>query len=78
VRDVSINTPSVLYGNDIAISDPLQLPPGENTLIVVHTRTGHVTAHPIDHTGLQPNDPSIAIKTWNPFKFSQDALSSSQ
>lgn len=77
VRDVTLNTtgPNVL--NDPNRTDPTVLPPGESTLIVVHTRTGHVTAHPIDPSGLVPNN-SANKALWNPFRFTQDAKSSSE
>jgi len=77
VRDVSINTPSAAYGNDPTISDPTQLPPGDNTLITVFTRTGQVASHPIDPSGLVPNATPTS-NTWNPFRFTQDGLSSGQ
>ena len=58
-------------------TDPTQLPPGDNTLIVVYTRTGHVTAHPIDPSGLVPNSKTNPY-SWDPFRFTQDGLSSGQ
>jgi hypothetical protein len=53
---------------------PTQMPDGDNTLITIYTRTGQVSAHPIDPSGLtysatQPNP-------WNPFRFTQDGRSS--
>jgi prepilin-type N-terminal cleavage/methylation domain-containing protein len=64
-----------LWVRDTSLGDPgpTVLPPGENTLITVYTRTGHVTAHPVDPSGLVPG-----TSTWNPFKFTQDGLSSGQ
>ena len=51
-------------------------PPGDNTLITIYTRTGHVTAHPVDPSGLLYPPPNTNM--WNPFKFTQDGLSSGQ
>jgi prepilin-type N-terminal cleavage/methylation domain-containing protein len=68
-----------LWVRDVSLGDPgpSVLPPGENMLITVYTRTGHVTSHPVDPAGLvpttNPNNP-----TWNPFRFTQDAMSSGQ
>jgi hypothetical protein len=76
VRDVSLNTPGPNASKvDADHTDPTFLPPGENTLITVYTRTGHVTAHPVDPAGL--NIPPTAA-AWNPFSFTQDAKSSGQ
>jgi len=77
VRDVSLNTTGPNVINAANRTDPTVLPPGENMLITVYTRTGHVTSHPVDPAGLvpttNPNNP-----TWNPFRFTQDAMSSGQ
>lgn len=64
-----------LWVRDVSLGDPgpTVLPPGENMLITIYTRTGHVTAHPVDPAGLVPG-----ATTWNPFKFTQDGLSSGQ
>jgi hypothetical protein len=62
VRDISQN-----YG-------PTQMPDGDNTLITIYTRTGQISAHPIDPTGL--NYPPSSTNPWNPFRFTQDAKSS--
>jgi prepilin-type N-terminal cleavage/methylation domain-containing protein len=64
VRDISLPAP-----------DPTQLPPGYNTLVTVYTRTGLVTSHEIDTSGLVPNV-NLTSNTWNPFRFTQDGLSS--
>jgi len=77
VRDVSLNTTGPNVNNDPNWTDPTVLPPGENTLITVYTRTGHVTAHPIDPSGLVPNSQSNPY-SWDPFRFTQDGLSSGQ
>jgi type II secretory pathway pseudopilin PulG len=77
VRDVSLNTTGPYVNNDANRTDPTQLPPGDNTLITVYTRTGHVTAHPIDPSGLLPNSSSNPY-SWDPFRFTQDGLSSGQ
>jgi prepilin-type N-terminal cleavage/methylation domain-containing protein len=75
VRDVSLNFPSPSFNNDLAISEPTQLPPGPNTLITVYTRTGHITAHEINPIYLTPNSASNP-NSWNPFQFTQDGLTS--
>jgi prepilin-type N-terminal cleavage/methylation domain-containing protein len=64
VRDVSQdwNSPAQL----------MQLPPGDNSLITIYTRTGMVASHPIDPSGLTPGP------AWNPFRFTQDSLLSGQ
>jgi prepilin-type N-terminal cleavage/methylation domain-containing protein len=54
-----------------------QMPPGDNTLITIHTRTGQVTSHPVDPSGLVPNVPN-GPKTWDPFRFTYDSKSSGQ
>lgn len=59
VRDVSL-------GNSL----PNELPPGENSLITVYTRTGQISAHPVDPSRLTPGP------NWNPFFFTQDGKSS--
>ncbi|HTK75151.1 MAG TPA: hypothetical protein VL371_07810, partial [Gemmataceae bacterium] len=61
VRDVSTD-----------VTDPTQLPPGDNSLITIYTRTGMVASHPVDPKGLTPGP------TWNPFRFTQDSLLSGQ
>jgi prepilin-type N-terminal cleavage/methylation domain-containing protein len=68
-----------LWVRDVSLGDPAPtvLPPGENTLITIYTRTGHVTSHPVDPAGLVPTT-NPSNPTWNPFKFTQDGLSSSQ
>jgi type II secretory pathway pseudopilin PulG len=71
VRDVSQDW------NDLTTQVPV-MPPGDNTLISIHTRTGLVTAHPIDPSGLQMENSSTAQLEWNPFRFTQDSLSSGQ
>jgi hypothetical protein len=63
-----------LWVRDVSLLDPCpgnQLPPGENSLITIYTRTGLIAAHPIDPSGLTPGS-----ATWNPFRFTQDARSS--
>lgn len=60
VRDVSTD-----------VTDPTQLPPGDNSLITIYTRTGMVASHPIDPNGL--NYPPSVQKPWNPFRFTQDS-----
>ena len=65
IRDVSLDP------NPTAAAMPL----GYNTLITVYTRTGHVTSHPIDPLGLIPNSKQNPT-TWNPFRFTQDGLTS--
>jgi prepilin-type N-terminal cleavage/methylation domain-containing protein len=74
VRDTTLNTTGAAVGNDPTRTDPAQLPPGYNSLVTIYTRTGHVTTHPIDPGGL--NYPATAQKPWNPFKFTQDGLTS--
>jgi prepilin-type N-terminal cleavage/methylation domain-containing protein len=76
VRDISINTTGPNVGNDPTRTDPTFLPPGENTLITIYTRTGHVAAHPVDPSGLILD--TATSTNWNPFKFTQDGLSSGQ
>jgi prepilin-type N-terminal cleavage/methylation domain-containing protein len=61
VRDVSTD-----------VIDPTQMPPGDNSLITIYTRTGMVASHPVDPSGLTPGP------TWNPFRFTQDSLLSGQ
>ena len=67
VRDVSTD-----------VTDGRQMPPGDNSLITIYTRTGIVASHPIDPSGLVPNQPNNPNKTWNPFRFTQDSLLSGQ
>jgi hypothetical protein len=63
VRDISSNAAST------------QLPDGDNSLITIYTRTGQISAHPIDPTGLVEN--TLANQNnWNPFRFTQDGRSS--
>jgi len=67
-----------LWVRDVSLpysGDPTQMPPGYNALITVYTRTGHVTSHPIDPTGLAPNTSQFPNQ-WNPFRFTQDGLTS--
>jgi hypothetical protein len=65
-----------LWVRDISTElGPTQLPDGDNTLITIYARTGQVTAHPIDPSGLQLNTQSNT-QLWNPFRFTQDAKSS--
>jgi prepilin-type N-terminal cleavage/methylation domain-containing protein len=68
----SLGSRICLWVRDVSYpaNNPTQMPPGYNTLITVYTRTGHVTGHEVDPTGLTlgPN--------WNPFRFTQDGLSS--
>jgi prepilin-type N-terminal cleavage/methylation domain-containing protein len=66
VRDVSTH-----------VTDGRQLPPGDNSLITVYTRTGMVASHPIDPSGLIPNTKDNKT-LWNPFRFTQDSLLSGQ
>jgi hypothetical protein len=72
VRDFSVNTTGANVGNNPNATDPTQMPPGDNTLITIYTRTGQVSAHPVDPTGLQLPPGGV----WNPFRFTQDARSS--
>jgi prepilin-type N-terminal cleavage/methylation domain-containing protein len=67
-----------LWVRDVSLPDPGPgaMPPGENTLITIYTRTGHVTAHPVCDD--QISGTLTPGSTWNPFKFTQDGLSSSQ
>ena len=45
-----------LWVRDISTElGPTQLPDGDNTLITIYARTGQITAHPIDPSGLQLN-----------------------
>jgi hypothetical protein len=77
VRDVSNNVFPNSF-NDRNATDPNVLPPGDNSLITIYTRTGLITAHPIDdskdaagnYLRLRPGP------TWNPFYFTQDGRSS--
>jgi prepilin-type N-terminal cleavage/methylation domain-containing protein len=81
VRDVSLNDPdppagqAAIFAPGSQYTDPRKLPPGYNALITVYTRTGHVTSHPINPDGLLPNTMQIPNQ-WNPFKFTQDGLTS--
>jgi hypothetical protein len=77
VRDVSQNVPGPNVNNDPNATDPLRLPPGDNTLITVYTRSGQIAAHPVDPSRLTPNTPT-STNLWNPFHFTQDARSSGQ
>jgi len=51
---------------------PTQMPDGDNSLITIYTRTGQISSHPIDPSGLQLPPAGI----WNPFRFTQDGRSS--
>jgi prepilin-type N-terminal cleavage/methylation domain-containing protein len=75
VRDVSINAPGPMYTSDPFVSEPTVMPPGVNTLVTIYTRTGQIAVHSVDPTGLVPNATPNAA-TWNPFRFSQDGLTS--
>jgi prepilin-type N-terminal cleavage/methylation domain-containing protein len=66
VRDVS---------TDVTV--PTQMPPGDNSLITIYTRTGMVASHPVDPSGLVPNTTQNP-NSWNPFRFTQDSLLSGQ
>jgi prepilin-type N-terminal cleavage/methylation domain-containing protein len=55
---------------------PTEMPDGDNTLITIYTRTGQISAHPIDPTGIPSTNPPYAPGQWNPFRFTQDAKSS--
>jgi prepilin-type N-terminal cleavage/methylation domain-containing protein len=55
---------------------PTQMPDGDNTLITIYTRTGQISAHPIDPSGIPTTNPPYAPGQWNPFRFTQDARSS--
>jgi type II secretory pathway pseudopilin PulG len=68
----SLGSRICLWVRDVSLLDlgPTQVPSGSSTLITIYTRTGHVTSHPIDPTGLTPGS------TWNPFRFTQDGLTS--
>jgi len=59
----------------IAIA-PTEMPPGDNSLITIYTRTGLVSTHPVDPSGLVPS--RKGSPTWNPFRFTQDNISSGQ
>jgi len=67
-----------LWVRDVSkdVTDPTQLPPGDNSLITIYTRTGMVASHPVDPSGL--NYPPTTAKPWNPFRFTQDSLLSGQ
>lgn len=75
VRDVAQNLTSPTVGNDFRATDPTVMPPGDNTLIAIHTRSGLIAAHAVDPTQLTPNTSSNP-KRWNPFAFTQDGQSS--
>lgn len=60
VRDVSLGEPAVRGG----------LPPGENRLVVIHTRTGQITGHPVN----QAADASGNLL--DPYSFVRDGKSS--
>lgn len=77
VRDATVNTTGPLVGNNQQATDPTQLPPGENSIICIYTRTGLVAAHPVDARFLTPNATPTA-NTWNPFFYTQGAQSSGQ
>jgi hypothetical protein len=69
VRDVSQNITSSTVSNDPNATEPTVLPPGDNSIITIYTRSGLIAAHPVDETGLK-------LKNWNPFRFTQDGRSS--
>ena len=71
------NDPLPTYPAGSLATDPYKMPPGDNALITVYTRTGQVAWHPVDPSGLVPN-PRPGGTTWNPFKYTQDGLSSGQ
>jgi prepilin-type N-terminal cleavage/methylation domain-containing protein len=77
VRDVAINDPRPTFPAGSDATDPTKLPPGDNTLITIYTKTGQVAAHPVDPSGLVPNSASDP-NSWNPFRFTVDAKSSGQ
>jgi hypothetical protein len=69
-----------LWVRDVSLLDPCppnQLPPGDNTLITIYTRSGLIAAHPV-----ADKDPNTGANTlvpgssWNPFAFTQEARSS--
>jgi prepilin-type N-terminal cleavage/methylation domain-containing protein len=70
-----------LWVRDVSLGDPGpdKLPPGDNVLITVYTRSGQIAAHPVDD-GINPltNLPCLTPgqTTWNPFYFTQDGKSS--
>lgn len=75
--EANLGSRIVLWVRDVSTDVlPTDLPPGDNSLITIYTRTGQVTSHPIDPTGLQLNTPSNT-QLWNPFRFTQDGRSSS-
>jgi prepilin-type N-terminal cleavage/methylation domain-containing protein len=85
VRDVSINDPQPMFPTGSNATDPTKLPPGDNTLITIYTRSGQIAAHPVDDTKdpttgkyirLLPNVPPSQMSNWNPFFFTQDGQSS--
>src|SRR5262249_28372066 len=57
VRDVSVD-----------VTDPTQLPPGDNSLITIYTRTGVAASHPVARSALPPGP------TGTLFLFPQDSL----
>ncbi len=72
VRDVTDNDPLPTFAAGTQATDPTKLPPGDNALVTVYTRTGQVSWHPVDPSGLTPGS------NWNPFRFTQDGISSGQ
>jgi type II secretory pathway pseudopilin PulG len=72
-----------LWVRDTSLADPCPpdtLPPGDNTLITIYTRSGLIAAHPVDPS-VDPLDPQGRTRltpgpTWNPFFFTQDSRSS--
>lgn len=75
--EANLGSRIVLWVRDVSTDAlPTDLPPGDNSLITIYTRTGQVSSHPIDPTGLQLNTPSNT-QLWNPFRFTQDGRASS-
>jgi prepilin-type N-terminal cleavage/methylation domain-containing protein len=66
-----------LWVRDISTDvGPTQMPDGENSLITIYTRTGQVTAHPVDPSGILQINTATDNTLWNPFRFTQDGKSS--
>jgi prepilin-type N-terminal cleavage/methylation domain-containing protein len=72
VRDVSLGDP-----NNIGANFGSAVPPGDNTLIVIYTHTGQITAHQVDPTIATSNTATTtAGKLQNPFSFTQSGTAS--